>query len=562
MKRVLYLLPILLAFLAVETAEAKKVKYPNGDYYVGKWKKKTPHGEGTMKYANGNVYVGLWEYGVRSGEGKMTYRDNSVYEGNWQSNKRYGHGKYTTNNGDVYEGSFVEDLYHGQGVYTYVDGTIYEGSFYRGFKDGQGKQQSSHGDWWEGTWRRDVFTSGQCSYKEDNGTTFKGRYENGKIKEGKLIHANGDWFEGIWDNDKFDTGKCQWTDYTGGEFSGTYKDGIFSQGELTTSDGSWYKGTWKNGVFYKGDCKEINSSHIYEGSVENGKPYTGVADGRWGDNYYKGEFLNGVFIRGECELKTFAYSFKGHRTEDLFSGTMKYSNGFVYEGDLNVDLEKAGKGTFVGDSDQENLQGEFLSDYLVKGKGTFTNSSKEYNFAIETINEDDYNVKIYDNGKLYLNDNMPIFETDSVFEKMNIALEEKMEKERQEKIMAESRAFCKKHFAGHVYKANSVSWNSSAEGAWLMGTIMDIKVTLRFVSSDKAEYTVHAQMTNALDDNPFVRMQLESVCNEMDGMTETVEYKYVDEKLYIDNVECSTGNNFKNIQFDMGMWNCWLKQVK
>ncbi len=562
MKRVLYLLPILLAFLAVETAEAKKVKYPNGDYYVGKWKKKTPHGEGTMKYANGNVYVGLWEYGVRSGEGKMTYKDNSVYEGNWQSNKRYGHGKYTTNNGDVYEGSFVEDLYHGQGVYTYVDGTIYEGSFYRGFKDGQGKQQSSHGDWWEGTWRRDVFTSGQCSYKEANGTTFKGRYENGKIKEGKLIHANGDWFEGIWDNDKFDTGKCQWTDYTGGEFSGTYKDGIFSQGELTTSDGSWYKGTWKNGVFYKGDCKEINSSHIYEGSVENGKPYTGVADGRWGNNYYKGEFLNGVFIRGECELKTFAYSFKGHRTEDLFSGTMKYSNGFVYEGDLNVDLEKAGNGTFVGDSEQDNLQGEFLSDYLVKGKGTFTSSSKEYNFAIETINEDDYNVKIYDNGKLYLNDNMPIFETDSVFEKMNIALEEKMEKERQEKIIAESRAFCKKHFAGHVYKANSVSWNSSAEGAWLMGTIMDIKVTLRFVSSDKAEYTVHAQMTNALDDNPFVRMQLESVCNEMDGMTETVEYKYVDEKLYIDNVECSTGNNFKNIQFDMGMWNCWLKQVK
>lgn len=561
MKRLIYFLPFFFTLLSVETIEAKKVKYPNGDYYVGKWKKKTPHGEGTMKYANGNVYVGLWEYGVRSGDGKMTYKDNSVYEGNWLSDKRHGYGKHITSSGDVYEGSFVEDLYHGKGIYTYADGTVYEGSFSRGFKDGQGKQQNLHGDWYEGSWIRNVFSYGQCSYKDTSGTTFKGRYENGKIKEGKLIHANGDWYEGIWANGKFNTGKCHWTNYTGGEFNGIYKDGEFFQGELRMSNGSWYKGSWENGYFYKGDCKEINSSHIYEGSFENGKPYTGISDGRWGDNYYKGEFLNGVFIKGECELKTFAYSFKGHRTEDLFSGIMKYSNGFVYEGDLNVNLEKDGKGTLIGDAEQENLQGEFLSGYIVKGKGSFTNSSKGFTFAIETLNEEQYNIKIYDNGKLYLNDNISIFETDSVFAKMNIVLEEKIEKERQEKIMEESRAFCRKYLMGHTYTANNVSWNSADAGI-ILGMYADISITICFTTSDEAEMTVKIHHKDVSSGNPYMDMQMKSTLEGFNDFGGTVEYQYVDNQLYIDGMECDISPNYKIINADLGMWSAMLKRVK
>ena len=55
MKQFIFLLPLICALLVVGPIEAKKKKYPNGDYYEGEWKKGAPHGIGTMKYADKRV---------------------------------------------------------------------------------------------------------------------------------------------------------------------------------------------------------------------------------------------------------------------------------------------------------------------------------------------------------------------------------------------------------------------------------------------------------------------------------------------------------------------------
>lgn len=78
MKKILYFLSLILGLLISGTVEAKKKKYPNGDYYEGKWKKGTPHGLGTMTYANGNIYIGEWIYGEYNGEGELSYKNNNI----------------------------------------------------------------------------------------------------------------------------------------------------------------------------------------------------------------------------------------------------------------------------------------------------------------------------------------------------------------------------------------------------------------------------------------------------------------------------------------------------
>lgn len=50
MKKILFLLPLILALFVSGTVEAKKKKYPNGDYYEGEMKKGKPDGLGKMIY--------------------------------------------------------------------------------------------------------------------------------------------------------------------------------------------------------------------------------------------------------------------------------------------------------------------------------------------------------------------------------------------------------------------------------------------------------------------------------------------------------------------------------
>ena len=74
MNKIIFILPLLLALLVSVNADAKKKKYPNGDYYEGKMKKDQPNGFGKMYYANGDFYEGEWVNGVINGKGRLVVK--------------------------------------------------------------------------------------------------------------------------------------------------------------------------------------------------------------------------------------------------------------------------------------------------------------------------------------------------------------------------------------------------------------------------------------------------------------------------------------------------------
>lgn len=584
MKRYLYLLPVLLAFLSVETVEAKKVKYPNGDYYVGKWKKKTPHGLGTMTYANGDTYTGLWVYGAKTGEGRMTYNDGSIYEGAWDTNKYHGYGtmnykdgsmyegewrygdkqgrgKFISSLSDIYEGKWSKDSFHGQGKYTTSDGSVYEGSFYYGKKQGKGKEQTPQG-WYEGEWKQDKFFTGNCSYVQPCGDKFEGAYEKWEIKRGKLTLANGDWYEGEWKQNKFYAGSCSYTSDNGDKYEGTYVKGTYGIGRLDLANGGWYHGTWKDGKFFQGDCNEKNEQRIYQGSYENSTPNTGTIEGYWAENFYKGEFSRGVFVNGECELKGNGYSFKGQISDGVYSGKMECRNGYCYEGMLNFDMQRDGEGILSCEDPKETLNATFEEDYVVKGNGSLFKESEEYTFSIENKNgvNEKCKVNVYNKGKLYLTEELAKICSDSVFYCIDVLIEQKVEKDRIEKEMEESRAFCKKHFMGHVYTANNVIWNSDA--GLIMSMYADVSITIHFTSADEAEMKINIQHKDISSGNPYVDMQMRSLLEGFDDLSGPVEYKYVDDKLYIDGTECDISPNYKVINIDLGIWSATVRRTK
>ena len=585
MKRALYLLPLLLALLFSENVEAKKVKYPNGDYYVGKWKKKTPHGLGTMTYANGNVYTGSWDYGVKIGQGRMTYKDGSIYEGAWDTNKYHGYGtmnykdgsiyegewrygnrqgigKYLSSLGDIYEGEWSKDSFHGQGKYTTSDGAVYEGSFYYGKKQGKGEEHTQQG-WYKGEWKQGKFYAGSCSYTQPNGDKFTGTYENGGTKNGKLTLANGNWYEGDFlSGSKFYAGSCSYTNDNGDKYEGTYVEGTYGKGELDLANGGWFHGTWKDGKFFQGDCKEKNEQRIYQGSYENGEPYTGTIDGYWAENFYKGEFSRGVFVNGECELKGNGYSFKGKMSDGVYSGKMEYNNGYCYEGTLNADMQKEGEGILNCEDPKKRLNAAFESNYIVKGSGSFFKETDEYTFSIENKNgdADRSKVNVYNKGKLYLTEEVEKIYSDSIFYCIDALIDQKVEKERIEKEMAKSRVFCKENFMGHVYTANNVIWNSDA--GLIMSMYADVSITIHFTSADEAEMKINIQHKNISSGNAYVDMQMRGLLEGFEDLSGPVEYKYVDDKLYIDGIECNISPNYKVINIDFGIWSATARRTK
>jgi len=129
--------------------------------YVGYFKNKKIHGQGTMTHANGDVYVGSFSEGVKSGRGGEYRRSNGdkVINCVFQNNVLKS-GKYIFANGDTYEGGFEKWLFSGQGTFTYnrnSDKLHYIGEFVNGMKNGQGCLTYKNGTKEDGLWKDDVF---------------------------------------------------------------------------------------------------------------------------------------------------------------------------------------------------------------------------------------------------------------------------------------------------------------------------------------------------------------------------------------------------------------------
>ena len=231
MNRFLFLLPLILALFVSVTVDAKKKKYPNGDYYEGEWKKGAPDGIGKMIYANGNIYQGSWSNGQPNGHGTMDYDSiEARYEGSWENGVHNGKGKMVYANGNIYEGQWVSGKKSGKGKMTYWDKTTYEGN-------------------WE-----DDQKTGQGIYIDRESNIFTGTFKNGDLVKGKLEQPNGDSFEGEWKNNLF--------------YNGKYKG---------TINRIFYDGNWVNGLF-TGQCKikhERGDVLSFDGTISNDKTTKG-----------------------------------------------------------------------------------------------------------------------------------------------------------------------------------------------------------------------------------------------------------------------------------------------
>lgn len=193
MYRILFLLPLFFALLIPNTVDAKKKKYPNGDYYEGEWKKGKPNGMGKMTYADGRIYEGNWKEGKYYDEGKMFYANGDIYEGFWENGKANGYGVMKYSNGGIYDGMWVDDMKMGRGKLEGANGERIEGEWkedklYKGKGNGYMDSNFYDGEWINGAFQ------GKCKLKFSNTTegeqTFDGTIDENGIMEGTVKWAN------------------------------------------------------------------------------------------------------------------------------------------------------------------------------------------------------------------------------------------------------------------------------------------------------------------------------------------------------------------------------------
>ena len=248
MKKCFYLLPLIYALLVAGPIEAKKKKYPNGDYYEGEWKKGAPYGQGTMKYANGIIYEGFWVEGEKSGQGTMKYADGSIYVGKWKNDEMNGQGKWDYLNGKFEEGFWIDGildsgnvdvnlLHDGKYHYDeYFTGTIRNGAFYEGKINGYYRNVYyqgilKEGIIFDGLYKKETelynihatYSDGKPMYaivKAKNGWTYKGKINDNGLPStsgvitsktsNSIIEINNNWGYIINDNDTISKQQLSW----------------------------------------------------------------------------------------------------------------------------------------------------------------------------------------------------------------------------------------------------------------------------------------------------------------------------------------------------------------
>jgi len=86
--------------------------WPNGDKYVGAYKKKR-NGQGTYTFADGRKYVGAWKDNKRHGQGTETWADGRKYVGAFKDGKMHGQGTFTLTMGFQVVGEWKDGKMHG-----------------------------------------------------------------------------------------------------------------------------------------------------------------------------------------------------------------------------------------------------------------------------------------------------------------------------------------------------------------------------------------------------------------------------------------------------------------
>lgn len=330
MNKIVFILPLILALVISSTAEAKKKKYPNGDFYEGKMKKDQPNGFGKMYYANGDFYEGEWVDGVINGKGRLVVKNKTQTQKN------------------------REDISEGIGkpiIEKVVSYKIYEG-----------------------IWHNGSILKGKMLDSENN--VYEGTFVNMDFSEGKMTYASGGWASGIWENGKIYNGDSN-GNIGDGIFSGKWVNGKFVDGYCKGNVDSKFSfiGQISNGVPLTGSGKGELNGNTYEGKWENGK-FAGKC---------KLKFID------TCLLAI--SSFEGTIDMDgNMDGLVIYNNGDKYQGKIK-DSQRNGKGVLEMNRPIVTIDGEWSNDKLLTGKGYIVLSANDYSFTIGNSQEN-YEVKV------------------------------------------------------------------------------------------------------------------------------------------------------------------------
>ena len=315
--------------------QSEEERYKN-NYYDGPLVKK-----GIVFKAKEYRYEGEILNDQMSGKGKIVYHnyekdndDGNVYEGNFYNDKPNGNGKYKYNEG-VFKGAELEGNFEngleGKGFLSCPDGSYYTGEFKGGVPDGIGSATSPDGIKYEGEFKKGGIT-GQGTETRANGAKYVGEFLNGqKHGQGVEILDDGRKYEGGFKNGNFD-GKGVLSFPDGDKFVGEYKDG--------KPDGPGVD------IYANGD--------MYEGEYKNGKRHGQVVVTRTNGDKCKYTYVNGV-RQGKAEAQITENGMKiiyelNFKNDDLEkNGKIKYPNGNVYEGEIDLKTWKPvpGKGGFI-----------------------------------------------------------------------------------------------------------------------------------------------------------------------------------------------------------------------
>ena len=175
--------------------------FANGDRYEGYFRDDQKHGGGTYFCANGDVFYGTWDNNVIEGKGKFVGHDGTIVEGYYHNGFLY-HGLKKYANGKVYYGEFDDEgEQDGYGITKYPDGDLYHGEYVNGEKNGYGVYHYSTKERYCGQFKNDLINGFGVFEREDE--TYYGQFYNGKRDGyGVVFDSNGDFLgHGIWEQD-------------------------------------------------------------------------------------------------------------------------------------------------------------------------------------------------------------------------------------------------------------------------------------------------------------------------------------------------------------------------
>ena len=194
---------IIIKYIQENLSQGKKMYGKNiydGDFFNGK-----KDGKGKMKYENGEYYIGQWSKDRRHGKGKLYNKIGKIkYEGDFYNDKMEGKGKYYYENADYYYvGNWLNDKEHGRGALYYKNGDLkYVGEFAFGKFEGRGKLIYDSGEYYIGNWFNGEKNDKGIEYYKNGKIKYEGNFVNGKFEgKGKFIYENGEYYIGQFLND-------------------------------------------------------------------------------------------------------------------------------------------------------------------------------------------------------------------------------------------------------------------------------------------------------------------------------------------------------------------------